>query len=80
MARRRTPGQARVIGRPFTAAEVEEMRYLIAGWDDERGHPHPSVARLEEIHAAAGRTRRFKVWPLDRVTDVERALAEEVAQ
>ena len=64
--------------RAFTAAEVDQMRHLIATRDSIRGHPHPNVVELERIHAATGRRRGFMVWELDPVNDVDAALAEEL--
>lgn len=81
MARRR-PAEAPmspIEGRPFTLSEVTLIRCLITEWNLFSEHPHPSAARLEAIHLEAGHTRTFKAWELDRVIDVDRALAEEVA-
>lgn len=65
-------------GREFTPAEVSRIRDLIAGRDIRR-HPNPNIEALRDIHAAAGRRRGFMVWELDPVTDLEAAVAEELA-
>jgi hypothetical protein len=84
MARRRDarPVPPPLVGRPFAADELAEIRHLIATWHAPgvHQHPHPYVDRLEEIHAAAGRRRGLKVWELGRITtadDYDRAIAEE---
>ncbi|WP_347348807.1 hypothetical protein [Nigerium sp.] len=63
--------------REFSAAEVAELRAIIAGdWsrrEDDRAEA------LDAVHARAGRRRGLLLWELDRVDDVDRRLAEEVA-
>lgn len=65
-------------GRGFTPAEVDRIRYLIATRDPS-GLDDPNVDELYRMHEAAGRRRGFMLWELDPVTDVERAVAEELA-
>ena len=65
----------------FTPAQLARIRELIAAHDSwpVRAHPHPVSVELDAIHAATGRTRQFKLWELDPVTDVDAAFAEEIA-
>jgi len=64
----------------FTPAQLARIRELIAAHDSwpVRAHPHPVSVELAAIHAAAGRTRSFKLWELDPVTDVDAAFTEEI--
>ena len=80
MARRRVPPAAvpASTGRAFTLAEVDRIRDLIATHDPS-GLDDPNVAELYRMHEAAGRRRGFMLWELDPVTDLERAVAEELA-
>lgn len=80
MARRREPTPVLPAGvRDFTPAEVDRIRHLIATRDSIRKHPNPNIEALHSIHSAAGRRRGFMVWQLDPVTDLDAALAEELA-
>ncbi len=81
MARRREAETEATAGRPFTVEELARIRRLIEGWPFVRGHPHPYVDELEQIHAAAGRRRGFMLWELDPLRtadDFNRAYVEEI--
>lgn len=84
MARRRVEdAPTPPAGRPFSDAELAQIRRILIGWPDRQGHPHPGVAELEAIHASAGRRRGFKVWELDPIRtadDFERAVREELSE
>ncbi len=81
MARRREAETEVIDGRPFTVEELARIRRLIEMWPSVRGHPHPHATELEQIHAAAGRRRGFKLWELDPLRtadDLDRAYVEEI--
>ena len=83
MARRREAETEATAGRRFTVEESARIRRLIEGWPFVHGHPHPYVDELEQIHAAAGRRRDFKLWACDTLhtpEDFERAYREEITE
>ena len=70
MKRRETVAAAAGGRRPFTRAELAQIRRLTA--------QHPTAAdldRLREIHAAAGRRRLTRIWEMDYAWQHDAAFA-----